>query len=113
MSRFVQAVARVIARHGRPITYSVKGVSSYTPGGAVTQSSVVHTINAARVSDRVSMLQNGSFIIKDVTLFYLEKHDGVVFAPGDKITDAGEDFTVTKVEKHYAQGELVLYICYC
>ena len=113
MNRFERAVAKIIARNGRTVTYKSKSSTSYTPGGTVSTTVVQHQLQAARINDRLASSNNGQFVIKDVTLFYIEKHYGVEFKVNDSIVDATEEFTVNKVEKHFALGDLVLYILHC
>lgn len=113
MNRFSKAVAKAVGRNARTVVIKVKSSPAYVPGGTVTNTVTEHSLSAARVTDRLASSNNGQFVIKDVVLFYLEKHDGVVFKVNDVVVDAGEEFIITKVEKHYAAGELVLYILHC
>lgn len=114
MNKWDRVVQKAIARNKRSITYTKKATSNYTPGGTVSQTTVTYTTDAARATARVTVTNNGQMVIKDVTQYYIPAF-GLLFEPkiSETITDGSESFTITKVDKHYAGGTLVLYIVHC
>lgn len=113
MNRFLRAVYNVLKRNKRSVTYIRKSTQSYIPGGTVSQSTTNVVIDAARVSDRLTSTSNGQFVIKDTTMFYLQ--GDLAFEPkvDETVIDGSETFKITMVEKHFANGDLVLYILVC
>lgn len=114
MNKWTRIVDKAIARNKRSITYTKKSSGTYVPGGSVTNTSTNYTIDAARVQDRLAGSNNGQFVVRDVTTYYVSVNS-IAFEPkvNDLITDSTDVFTVTKVDKHFAGGELVLYILHC
>lgn len=113
MNRFIKAISNILQRNKRSVSYIRKSTQGYIPGGTVSSTTNTVVVDAARVSDRVASTSNGQFVIKDTTLFYIS--GSLAFEPkvDETIIDGTESFKITKVEKHFANSDLVLYIVHC
>lgn len=114
MSKWLDSVQRAISRNRRTCSYISKSKAGYNPDtGTNTVTETTTSFDAARDTSRRSQMQGTSVILVDKTIFYIAGNSSFTPKANDVIQDGTDKYTIDKVEKHYAGGELVMYMVYC
>lgn len=110
-NQFLASTKKLIALHGQSMTYTAVTEGTYNiETGSITNTETNYTVTMYKKHISANQYSYPSLIGKTAAIFYLA-NDSLAFTPAvqDKITVAGETFTIESLVEHRALGAIALY----
>jgi hypothetical protein len=110
-NQFLASSKKLITAHGQAMSYVSVTEGIYNiETGSTANTETTYTVTMYKKHISANQYSFPSLIGKTAAIFYLV-NDSLSFIPAvqDKITFAGETFTIESLVEHRAQGAIVLY----
>jgi hypothetical protein len=111
MNPFLKASIKGISKHGTSASYVEVAQGVFDPNTlGVVNTQTTHTVTTFQSSIKVNQYNYPNLVGKEVGMFYLANNN-LLFTPKirDKIVYLGSSYTIENLEKHTANGDVVLY----
>jgi hypothetical protein len=111
MNPFLKASIRGINKHGIAASYIEVAQGVFDPETlGVVNTETTRAVTVFQSSIKVNQYNYPNLVGKEVCMFYLA-NNSLVFNPKvrDKITYSGSTYTIENLERHTANGEVVLF----